>query len=134
MREIKFRAKNIETNEWIYFKISEYPYTSIIDEETITQFTGLKDKNGKEIYEGDIVLIPDTYTDAITEDGRGPQEPDNHLSEVIYENGCFKFSVKERADILDKGHYTFDDLEGETGNDELEVIGNIYENKDLLKL
>lgn len=155
MREIKFRAWNkiwkmmsmvdkIEFEDGKPYSVSttieatDFDHTDewcdyeVGDEIILQQFTGLQDKNGKDIYEGDVVLIPDTYTDRITEDGRGPQEPDNHLSEVKYLEGCFKFIVKENADILSKGEYTFEELEDETGTEELEVIGNIYENPELL--
>ena len=73
------------------------------------QFTGLKDKNGKEIYEGDIVTLYDPYTKS------------QHITEVIWDDVNCRFAMK----------YTFVDFDFLI-TDEIEVIGNIYENSELI--
>ena len=77
-REIKFRAKRLDNNQWVigYYLPTQYgekhfiyfaleflnEHTRIeIDPKTLGQFTGLKDKNGKEIYEGDIIIKTSFY-------------------------------------------------------------------------
>jgi uncharacterized phage protein (TIGR01671 family) len=80
------------------------------------QFTGLLDKNGKEIYEGDVVRVPDDY------ETYGMFA--NEIREVIFCLGGFR--MKPIWDIHSKGNWLEDDKE-------FEVIGNIYENPELLK-
>lgn len=126
MRNIKFRGKTgtTEGKKWVYgylYKIKsffseDYQYfiknehlqETSVDEDTIGQYTGLKDENGKEIYEGDIVYI-------LPEDERGIIRWDNETARyvVIYDN-------------------IISDFDNWYGKD-LEVIGNVYDNKNLLE-
>lgn len=78
----------------------------------LMQFTGLKDKNGKDIYEGDIVQ------------GNVGDDADFGKVEVYWRSGGF--GVKNKFTEVDPDSITFVDLES------CEVIGNIYENPNLL--
>lgn len=80
----------------------------------LMQYTGLKDKNGVDIYEGDILRWSDS--DSIDD------------YQVIYEAPSFKYASLSNPEYIG-GKRAFDELEAEK---DFEVIGNIYENKDLL--
>lgn len=118
-REIKFRAWDKISKTMDYWQPFKYFDNSLVDPdskavETIMQYTGLKDKNGKEIYEGDILDINDQYN-LIGSD----------IYEVVFSDGAFRIDGAELA-ILHNSPGC--DALGE----DTEVIGNIYENPELL--
>lgn len=86
------------------------------DEIELMQFTGLKDKNGKEIFEGDVVKY---------EVGRN-----TYTEEVTYDKNFAGFGVKDaKANVV----FTFWEIAEDISLISLEVVGNIYENHELLE-
>lgn len=85
-----------------------------LDNIELLQYTGLKDKNGKEIYEGDIVLIRIEETSIL------------HKTVVKFKHGAFIADIIGKNDYIYLFHFGFN-------KDDFEVLGNIYENSELLE-
>uniref|UniRef100_A0A6M3IFQ4 Putative YopX protein n=1 Tax=viral metagenome TaxID=1070528 RepID=A0A6M3IFQ4_9ZZZZ len=142
MREIKFRVRDFFEEIWYFYNLLDFDcgkYKSVgglcWDRDSIGLSTGLKDKNGVEIFEGDILLVEDEWTQRILDDGSGPREICNHLAPVQFDNGSFGVFIANGADTFRKGFWSFPSIEYEVGDDikNLEVIGNIYSNPELLE-
>ena len=135
-REILFRGKDKEAKKWVYggyclingeprivvevrADITYVMYVSV-DPDTVGQFTGFLDKKGKKIFEGDVCLIPDD-TD--------PECPENLLTVVVFNTVDGNWQLQT---IPDKYHHSVKEWLCEFG-DECEVIGNKWDNPELLE-
>lgn len=119
MREILFKAKRIDTGEWVY---GNYAFTDVcgghhfifqnkafeheVDENTICQYTGLKDKHGNKIWENDIVMLDDEYW------------------VVKWSDNDAQFTIEDDCTIENFGNVWGMDCE---------VCGNLFDNPELLE-
>lgn len=152
MREIKFRGLTENTRKMVYGSLVCYPsgHYSIEDHlrgvdnivhvynvvpETIGQFTGLRDKNGTEIFEGDVVKFSN-WASAHKCEKCGHEKSTEAYGFVKFSNSKSYDQYPSRSvavyvvEMLGKCSIDETDLDD---SEELEVIGNIHENPELLK-
>lgn len=150
MRKILFRGKRIDNGEWVY---GSYCYAELLDHsgyehliieasvdggshrvipETVGQYTGLTDKNGRQIFEGDIVITQPFSDKPFSRNAKYKQ----HIGVVEYhvshfKNDCYEqdYEGKWTVDITDYGKY---DCYNWSKFYRCEVVGNIYDNSTLL--
>ncbi len=134
MREILFKAKRKDNGEWVEGGYFSEPYTDKkfiicwnsmglgfnefieIDPDTLCQYTGLTDKNGKEIWENDICDRKEKYPEIVTYN-KGDWQLDY----------SYVFSKEIHNDACNLGFYACE-------RNCVEVIGNIFDNPDLLEV
>ena len=144
MREYKFRGKDKNTGKWVYgfyleqdtynmgskntkkdllikdagviVQNSEHDSGVVVDKETLGQYTGLKDKNAKEIYEGDIIFI------------KGETELLDIKGKVEYSNTFAQFIITNTGSVANETEPL-----GDYEEENIEVIGNEFDNPELLE-
>lgn len=132
MRTIKFRGKSTDSNEWLFgdlVRSADMERCAILVNDrlsydecevnpcSIGQFTSLYDKNCKEIYEGDIIKWSEN----------------DKLYAVIFRNGMFYASIEECNKDVYGGFPLHDVVNSSPEYGIATIVGNIYDNPDLLK-
>ena len=131
MREILFRGKDIKENwhtgllahtgnTWYISNKAGIATAFEVIPKTVGQYTGLTDKNGKNIFEGDIIKYKNT--DGIKFNGVALTV----IGKVVYNEKNVSFAISGKDEIGAK-HYDYFPIKN------IEVIGNIHDNPELLK-
>lgn len=131
-REIIFRGKDFLKEEWVYGDLvktknfvaikrtnGDYFHPTQVSPNTVGQYTGLKDKDGREIYEGDILQYIGKRRDNMNKVYR---------RKVVFHEGMFALLSKELPAYSALNYHCMED-----GRSAWSVIGNIHDNPELIK-
>lgn len=145
MRQYLFRGKSLETGEWVYGGITQCKIIETIeafitsweedwqiisvDPSTVGQWTGLEDKNGVKIWEGDILeIFSSSFPRGVDFKGLDKLQ---RKGVIKYENSKACFEIDRSLDLGDAGGHSLQ-LFAE-GYFEINTIGNIHDSPELLK-
>lgn len=163
MREIKFRGKEIKTGRFVYGdlrqRIGFFPdiidsfckyegevgyWKFVVEPKTLGQYTGLKDKNGQEIFEGDVLRVieyenllmkefsnDENRFELFTLDEVKGKQLAEYITPVIWHDGSFDLSTNSKYFDMWLA-VLFGDMKRSSPIFVFEVIGNIYENPELV--
>lgn len=120
VNNIKFKAKRIDNNEWVegyFYKVHNNNYimrdnvtpAKLVDPSTVCQYTGLKDENGKDVWEHDIIAVPVPL----------------FKGEIIFSGGCFRVKSDDDSSFPFTNLLIIDDK-----IDYCRVIGNKFDKKE----
>ena len=136
MREILFRAKRIDNGEWIEGDLVHAPdgrtavstYDDLVETvpETVCQYTGLTDKNGRKIFEGDIITYQHDNDDCPFPN----KDTKRRVGRVYFQEFRSCFAVAEGrngSDMINQDLFKY----VQNGN-RVQVIGNIFDNPELI--
>lgn len=132
-REILFQGKRKDNDEWISGDLRQWSETSMgicdrdlkhtfpVRPETVGQFTGKPDKNGKRIFEGDIVeaTVTENHWNSIKKYSA------KYIVEY-HQKYCYFYLKRNRNNLLFDGNWSY-------ALDSIEVIGNIHDNPELMR-